>query len=70
VALLRRASELYDSEQHRQQDIAYSAGLITRYARKIEGRPAGGRVAVVVNGERSEFYQEPLADSTFKAWVI
>jgi len=70
VALLRRAAELYDNDWGRQQDIAHSAGLITRYARKIGGRPVGGRVVVVVNGERSEVYREPLADSTCESWVI
>ncbi len=70
VALLRRAAELYDSKEKREEDIAAAAGLVSRYAKKTDGRSSGGTVIIIEDGIRSELYQEPLDDETFKDWTI
>jgi tRNA-specific 2-thiouridylase len=70
VALLRRADELYDDGQARRQDIACAAGLITRYARKVGGRPAAGTVLIDEGGQRTPLQSDPLEDRVFKDWLI
>jgi len=70
VALLRRSADLYDDEEKRQEDISYSAGLISRYAKKTDGEPRGGLIIIIDNGRRTEFYREPLEDDVFKNWTI
>ncbi|MEJ2058742.1 MAG: hypothetical protein P8X39_12995, partial [Desulfofustis sp.] len=70
VALLRRAAELYSDERIRRADIVCGAGLVARYAKKIEGNPAAGTVVVVENGSRSEQFSEPLDDHCFRDWII
>jgi len=70
IALLRRAAEFYDDGKSRRTDIDYAAGLIVRYAKKIEGQPAAGRVVIVENSSRSERFTEPLEDDTFRDWLI
>ncbi|MGA7276831.1 MAG: thiamine biosynthesis protein [Desulfocapsaceae bacterium] len=70
IALLRRAAELYDSKKKKEEDIAAAAGLVSRYAKKTDGRSSGGTVIIIEDGIRSELYQEPLDDETFKDWII
>lgn len=70
VALLRRADELYDDGQVRQQDITYAAGLITRYAKKIGGKPAAGTVIVDEGEMRTSLKSDPLDDAIFRDWLI
>jgi tRNA-specific 2-thiouridylase len=70
VALLRRAAELYESKEKREEDIAAAAGLVSRYAKKTDGRSSGGTVIIIEDGIRTELYQEPLDDETFKDWTI
>lgn len=70
VALLRRSSELYDDELTRRQDLEYAMGLITRYAKKTEGKPVGGTVITVDEAGRRDTYQEPLDDEVFRNWTI
>jgi hypothetical protein len=70
VALLRRAAELYESKEKREEDIAAAAGLVSRYAKKTDGRSSGGTVIIIEDGTRTELYQEPLDDETFKDWTI
>ncbi len=70
VALLRRAAELYDSQQGRADDLGAAAGLVTRYAKKSGGRPRGGTVVIIDDDSRIESYHEPLADDAFKEWII
>ena len=70
VALLRRAAELYDSKEKREEDIAAAAGLVSRYAKKTDGRSSGGTVIIIDDGIRAELYQEPLDDEIFKDWTI
>lgn len=70
VALLRRAGELYDSQRSRAKDLAAAAGLVTRYARKTEGRSTGGTVVIIDDDGRTESYHEPLDDVSFKEWII
>lgn len=69
-ALLRRADELYQDSILKEQDIEYAAGLITRYAKKTDGKPVAGTV-VIRNGEtRDERLVPPLEDETFTPWMI
>jgi hypothetical protein len=70
VALLRRADELYDDGQARQQDIACAAGLITRYAKKVGGNPAAGTVIIDEGEMRSALQSDPLEDAVFRDWLI
>ena len=70
VALLRRAAELYDSADARGTDLQAAASLVTRYAKKTDGRPTGGNVVVIGGDGRTESFHEPLADETFRDWII
>ena len=70
VALLRRAAELYGDAQSRAEDLESAAGLITRYAKKRDGVPCGGTVVISADDTRTESHFEPLADDTFRAWII
>jgi len=70
VALLRRAAELYEGENSRRVDIGFGAGLIARYAKKIEGSPAAGTVVIVEKTSRTEQFSEPLEDDFFRDWII
>jgi len=70
AALLRRSDELHDDEISRRQDVGQAMGLITRYAKKIDGKPAGGMVVAVDTNGRREAHRNPLADDVFKTWVI
>ncbi len=70
VALLRRAAELYEEEKNRQEDVSSSAALITRYAKKTEGKPTGGTVIVIENGQRTEHYREPVEDEVCKSGIL
>ena len=70
VALLRRAVELYDNEHTRGEDLEAAAALVTRYAKKSDGRPTGGNVVIIDDAARTESFHEPLTDETFKDWII
>ena len=70
VALLRRAAELYNSTEDRTKDIDAAAGLVTRYAKKTDGKATGGTVIIVEEGVRTELDQQPLDDETFRDWII
>jgi len=70
VALLRRAAEFYDNEEARGEDLQAAAALVTRYAKKTAGRPTAGKVIIIDRGARSESCHQPLADQTFKEWII
>jgi tRNA U34 2-thiouridine synthase MnmA/TrmU len=70
VALLRRSAELYDNGGSREEDIAAAAGLVTRYAKKKDGRPIGGTVVIIEGNRRTELYQQPLDDEISKDWLI
>ena len=70
VALLRRAAELYDSTQARGADLEAAASLVTRYAKKTDGRPTGGNVVIIDDAGRSQSFHDPLADETFRDWII
>lgn len=70
VALLRRATELYDDETVQREDIGYAASLISRYAKKSEGKPTAGNINVVDNVGQKIIYAKPLEDSNFSSWII
>ena len=70
VALLRRAADFYGDAQSRAEDLDSAAGLITRYAKKRDGVPCGGTVVISADDTRTESHFEPLADDTFRAWII
>jgi len=70
VALLRRAGKIYADEGARSRDLDYAMGLITRYAKKVDGKPFGGNVVIVDADDRKEIYREPLGDDVFKSWTI
>lgn len=70
VALLRRAAELYDSAQAKGADLEAAASLVTRYAKKTDGRPTGGNVVIIDDAGRSQSFHDPLADETFRDWII
>ncbi len=70
VALLRRADELYDRADARGADLEAAARLVTRYAKKTDGRPTGGNVVIIDAAGRTETFHEPLDDETFRDWII
>ncbi|MGI9537505.1 MAG: phosphoadenosine phosphosulfate reductase family protein [Desulfocapsaceae bacterium] len=70
VALLRRAAELYDNAEARRKDLEAAAALVTRYAKKTDGRSTGGNVVIIDAAVRSESFHEPLLDETFRDWII
>ncbi len=70
VALLRRAAEFYQDVQSCRTDTHYAAGLIARYAKKIDGHPAAGTVVIEENTIRTEQLSKPLDDDSFRDWII
>jgi hypothetical protein len=61
---------LYDDETVQREDIGYAASLISRYAKKLEGKPTAGNINVVDKVEQKIIYAEPLEDSNFSSWII
>ena len=70
TALLRRAGNYYSSEELKKEDIVRAAGLVTRYAKKVDGDFCGGTVEVEDDGNRYQVYAEPERDAVFREWVI
>ncbi len=69
-ALLRRADESYSDSGVKKKDILYSAGLITRYAKKNGGMPTGGAVLMQSGEKKESCIAEPLQDELFTPWMI
>ncbi len=69
-ALLRRADESYEDGSVKEKDLFYSAGLITRYAKKTDGLPTGGTVLMQSGDRKDSCVAEPLADEHFSEWMI
>ncbi|THB79627.1 MAG: thiamine biosynthesis protein [Desulfobulbaceae bacterium] len=70
VAILRHTKKLYPSAETLKIDILHAARLVARYAKKIEGLPAPGRVLVQDGNNQYEIEAAPLADDLFRDWVI
>lgn len=70
TALLRRAEEIYSSEEAKEADVAAGAGLVVRYAKRVNGLVHGGTVVVDEGGKRREIAIEPIGDEAFSDWLI
>lgn len=70
TALLRRAAAVYLDSRLKRADILAAAGLITRYAKKVDGAPRSGTVLVEDRELLVEIEAEPARDQQFQGWVI
>lgn len=70
TGLLRRAHTLYDVKSTRDDDIRLAAGLIVRYAKKINGSFCGGHVVVEDRDAHYELEANPVPDDQFCDWLI
>jgi hypothetical protein len=70
-SLLRRGAELYTEKSEKDSDIAHAAALVARYAKKIDGIPAGGTIRISEGGgSYYEMFSEPLPDEEFADWLM
>lgn len=70
TALLRRAQEIYPSKESRDGDVSIAAGLVTRYAKKVNNEACGGTVIVEEGDDRYEVTVEPAKDDDFRNWLM
>ena len=70
TALLRRAGIMYPSTAARAADVAVGAGLVVRYAKRVNDLICGGTVVVDVGGDRHEIAVEPIADEISRDWLM
>ena len=70
IALLRRADIMYPSRAARDADVAVGAGLVVRYAKKVNDLICGGTVVVNEGGNRYEIAVEPITDEIFRDWLM
>ena len=70
TALLRRAQQTYTSEQEIAIDVNRSAGLVVRFAKKIENQISGGTVIIEDGATRYELDADPLANEEFEPWLM
>jgi hypothetical protein len=70
IALLRRAKEIYPTNDARDADVSLAAGLVVRYAKKVNNEVCGGTVIVEVGGNHHEIAVEPVQDDDFRDWLM
>lgn len=70
TALLRRADEIYPGGYERSEDIGRAAGLVARYARKVDGAYMHGNVIVEDGDAMYEIFAAPVKDEIFAEWVV
>lgn len=70
TALLRRGAACYADPETRKQDIRLAAGLVVRYAKKVDGIFAPGNVIIEEGGEPYELFAEAVEDGFFRKWVF
>lgn len=68
LALLRRPAELYSDEGAKQADISSAAGLVARYAKKVNGEAVAAVIIVEDGDTRRELQVEPVQDEIFSDW--
>jgi len=70
TALLRRAGTLYKEDLLKESDLQLSAGLVSRYAKKIDGNAVGAHVVIEEDESVFELYAEPVSDKQFTPWLV
>ena len=70
TALLRRAQQTYTSEHEKDADLSRSAGLVVRFAKKIENQISGGTVTIEDGVTRYELDADPLTNEEFEPWLM
>jgi len=70
TALLRRAGHFYDSRELKDKDIAWGAGLVVRYAKKVNNEICGGEVIVEEGQNHYTLPAEPANDEDFRDWLM
>jgi len=70
IALLRRAAGIYTTDDARKGDLLLAAGLVLRYAKKVDNEICGGTVVVDTGQHCNEVSTQPVKDEDFKSWLI
>lgn len=70
IALLRRAKEIYPTNDARDADVSLAAGLVVRYAKKVNNEVCGGTVIVEEDEKHHEIAVEPVPDDDFSDWLM
>jgi tRNA-specific 2-thiouridylase len=70
IALLRRAKEIYPTNDTRDADVSLAAGLVVRYAKKVNNEVCGGTVIVEEDENHHEIAVEPAQDDDFSDWLM
>jgi tRNA-specific 2-thiouridylase len=70
IALLRRAKEIYPTNDARDADVSLAAGLVVRYAKKVNNEVCGGTVIVEEDENHHEIAVEPAQDDDFSDWLM
>lgn len=70
TGLLRRAKEIYPTNDARDADVSLAAGLVVRYAKKINNEVCGGTVIVEIGENHHEIAVEPVQDEDFSDWLM
>ena len=70
TGLLRRAATNIAGSPEESEIINLAAGLITRYARKVDGKSMPGEVSIDDGSVTRTVQSEPLADDIFLKWKM
>ncbi len=70
TALLRRGSSLVADTTIEAEICNYCTGIVVRYGRKIEGQVLPGQVQLERDDSIQMLQAEPLADRTFRTWIV
>ncbi len=70
TALLRRAAQLISSPEEEEKILAWVAGLIVRFGRKIDGKLLPGEVQLERKNGREILEADPLPDAEFEDWLV
>lgn len=70
TGLLRHTKRLYTCAATLESDMLHAARLVARYAKKIDGLPAAGKVLVQDGETQYEIEAAPLDDEVFSDWLI
>ncbi len=70
TGLLRRAAENVSGRPEEPEIVRLAAGLIARYAKKMNGRSMPGEVSVDTGDEVRTVMGRPLEDTLFQGWMM
>lgn len=70
TALLRRADSLYKNDKDRDGDIERAAGLVVRFAKKVNGRHEPQMIEIHEYGGVAVRRAEPIKDESYINWMV